>query len=1811
MTKHLIEIEAILKANTSQFRQQLDRDLAGFQGTVASKAAATSRPGVSATNQLATQQGRVEAQVRREHQLGNIGDERLTMLLREIESYFARMAQRLSTATQTVNPPSRSAVDYEAQRQASVVEREARAAEERRARQRDEDDYRNRQGPGPTSATNERFRRDVTPRTPGDFTTAPAYERIQLTGEEAALKRLFGLAVGVAQLLEESEEPLAAGLRTLRANLTALQQYQAVTERAAEQQALYNSLTGESNRDLAAATSRLALVREKRALAEADAKRDGTAPLIDDQGRGRATDRIRRAEIELAELESLRDPGSRSTLGSLQASRQELADANRAEASRLRREGTRLEAAATAENEAFLTRRSINEQRTRDFIANGGMNEGTWWQQRQASIASRQGGPPRSPLDFQTGRQFLESKAITTAGFALSGGLLYGALSLGGDIFRESTELQQELAIIRTQFDSLDQTVNSITFDDFRRQIQATAVDTGVAANEVANVQRQLAGAFADREGNPNFDLAASEGRIALQYSKVSGLPQQEITDSLTAVSLAFRTVTEDGREIPLEFSQILDTITDLENRFGVLGPEILKFTADLAPLGKELGLTAEQLAGLGAVAQQASGKSGAVLAEQLGRILPSFAEKADELGALLASNERTQGQAAALAVAAQTGDTSEALKILIGAYGDLDDAQKRQLATLVGGRREAATFYALLDRGNQTLKVLGEESDTASGSFSKRWDEYRKTVVYAFEQVRRSVEEFGQQLFEAGIADALVGAADAAKIFLGAASGLLTVIRELNDLLGGLPGRALGVYAAFKGLAAIWKLAGGAGALGGMAASVRANGVGGSIAGLFSPTVTAQGAYGTTGEFLRPSVARAAQSPTFSRFLTRDATGAISAGVGTSLTAGAFSLGSVLGPLAVTMAVSYGVSEYMKLRGELEEAKKTDRESIRSMLDRGVSADAIEQAINDAADGSRDDGWRGDLLGAFRINQTDARMETLVEELRRDELSPLTAGLEELLRSDQTGRANVLDNLQKSLQENFGRGAYGEDPEVQRKLTEIFGSGEEVTGFDAGGAVITTNFRVTEKRMQTLLEQIRKNPTDQTLIDTANFLLSLPGADEYREDINNAILAAQVKSDDAKALTDLVEGRGKKAEEGRAEYEARLKNRQSAAASGRASIQPILQVIREQIAVYTELRDDAIAIGTDSALEVAANYATQIDELNKLAAGTVAGDADAISVYRDRVNQAVGRTQLEASLRNLAASAEAYKRKSAAPETTPLDRGNSALDVIERQRELFEARIAGAGVDDIDAIIAQSGQIDPGMRQDVIAGSLSSGPNAEVIEKFTSIYGQDAEDVKNLLAAAFAQNRDLEKTALVANAKARLDVLNLIGADPAHAKNGSDPWTEEEWNAYFDEYNRLSSFIDALPDLNNLDIEDPGPTLDDDLARKTARLNDLELDKSRLRSSDAIGRARNELEQAQTRFDMTDPGTEERHDAEIALNEAQTAYDDALLSDARAIRQASADLAKARAAGDSIAQAAIELDLARAQLAEAGTPLEKLQAQAAIQNALNSQQDAVNRRNQQRGDYEAALLQGDTIGQARQQVDNARAALASARPDERYGALSALLDAQRNLQTAILDAFIAQKDLAIAVAEGMGDTVQVALLQLQQAQARLNAAREAGLKGAQLDAAKAEVVRAQNNLVSTQRNDRLGDLAYLYEFDKITAQAYIAALRLELSKIPESNKEARREIERRIKSLRDEMSSDLNFNIPNEIRIPTLYEARRLNETASRGPAGTTYQDNRTQQVIITDARDPDAVAKRVADIMNAPPRTSPTSSLDFVTTF
>ena len=123
--------------------------------------------------------------------------------------------------------------------------------------------------------------------------------------------------------------------------------------------------------------------------------------------------------------------------------------------------------------------------------------------------------------------------------------------------------------------------------------------------------------------------------------------------------------------------------------------------------------------------------------------------------------------------------------------------------------------------------------------------------------------------------------------------------------------------------------------------------------------------------------------------------------------------------------------------------------------------------------------------------------------------------------------------------------------------------------------------------------------------------------------------------------------------------------------------------------------------------------------------------------------------------------------------------------------------------------------------------------------------------------------------------------------------------------------------------------------------------------------------------------------------------------------------------------------------------------------------------------------------------------------------------------------------------------------------------------------------------------------DDRLGELAWMYETDELGKSGYIAALRRLQSGVDRSTKQGEeiwRTIERIIMGLVDEVEQ--GFNIPADIRMPTLFEVRRAVQADAMG---VNYQDNIQQDItiVVTDALDLDDVTQALGiteEARNAP---------------
>lgn len=196
---------------------------------------------------------------------------------------------------------------------------------------------------------------------------------------------------------------------------------------------------------------------------------------------------------------------------------------------------------------------------------------------------------------------------------------------------------------------------------------------------------------------------------------------------------------------------------------------------------------------------------------------------------------------------------------------------------------------------------------------------------------------------------------------------------------------------------------------------------------------------------------------------------------------------------------------------------------------------------------------------------------------------------------------------------------------------------------------------------------------------------------------------------------------------------------------------------------------------------------------------------------------------------------------------------------------------------------------------------------------------------------------------------------------------------------------------------------------------------------------------------------------------------------------------------------------------------------------------------------------------------------------LGGADTQQGYEAELAVLQAQKRLA----DLALRQADLRRRVASDLTDSFAQSLLDVHAAQEAL---RHAGGDLEKLEAQKS-LAEAESRAQREFYNRRLSDLDFLFRTDQIGRGQYIGALRAlqgGIDRTTRQGEELWREIELQIRGIVD--SANEAFNIPTEIRLPTLFEVRRA---LAADALGVNYQDLRQQEinVFVSDNVDVDAV--------------------------
>lgn len=1421
--------------------------------------------------------------------------------------------------------------------------------------------------------------------------------------------------------------------------------------------------------------------------------------------------------------------------------------------------------AQTRNAEAKLAR---NTQAAATEVANApGAERTTRFQRFQAR---QTGGDPTSQ---QRLGGFIKSRAISSAGFALSGVGIYGAIAAMRELITESSELEVQLSLIGSMWTSafpegaVQGSIKNV--GDLKKEILDISLATATAADVTANVTRQLAGAFAtvDADGDilPDFDRATREAEQALKIARTVGLPEQEITDSLTAVTIAFR---EQG----VTFEQIGNLMVGLEAQYGVLGTELIQFTADLAPLGAELGFTAEQLTALGAVAQQSSGRSGAVIAEQLGRIIPALSDQSAAVLELFQSNTNTAGSVTELAKAFQDGDLPSVLSAIAGSFTKFSKEQRNALASMVGGRREAAVLFSILNDGEKTVKALGDTNfDDFAGDLDDRFEEISSNVKFKLDELRRNFEKFGLALFEAGLADAIIAAASAFSLFFQAINPVLGMLTSFNDLLGGIPLQLLLIAGGLKAIGAVNpanRFGRARDSVTSRVAVARAGGLSGARRGagnlLFGsaaagPGAAASGLLGTVAKMAPVFLAFEALNSFMDN--TREQAEAAQATADKARS-------------ALQAADEQGPAALARTREDLQEQLEEERTG-----DGNIFADGRQNII---ARGVNFVGGKG--LNFFGKDGDAALRAAAGQDQDYQKIE------QELARSKAEQYQDILDLVIENSDQEFIKALEGADlsviaDNIQANRSYISDAVKQLIGDD--NDITATDF--TAENIEALKEDAEAGNA------LSAHIIKLLG-DFAESDSNADLLAAAQEIGELQGVggtlpsIDLVKGQLDRGEVTTAEYvdlAVEIGNRWRQLASE-------LDESSEKTQEYMARAASALA---DAQAAAAAIFTEDIDVEDFL--------GEITNPSQDPGERA---TQLARRL-----------QQGRTANVSNEDLADIARELIEAERDAFQERIDAT--EDVEEQLRLAEEGTPFSKEALVAvGRLraASGTTGEQIKVAAQVLGLTVDEITDTMVSMFEQYGTSSVDALLNIARGTM-VMQIAAARQANRVRtaGSTSIRQIENSAAImdaaiaqaeaDFAETESALIGNTPDL----FADPGNitgTADDssddpDKKRKEAMERELSVLNIAAANAgdDAVELARIAAQKARVSQKYAEGKTEENN-ALAEVIEADRAFREAVTDAAMQKELALLDIAAAQAGDDAVALAAIAQRRAGVMGRYADGDEERLAAIAQTIEADNQLRDAQNQRAQDNAlaalDVAAARAGGDSVELARIAAERARIAGRFAKTQaEKDQALAQLIEADREMATSLFDLFASSAAILIAQADAAMNGVASAQEQLKVLRERMAQADALGLGPADRNNLQAEIIAQEAAVRDAKLAEEREMIDFQLQMGQITEGQAIAALQ-SLAAIPGLAEKQVREIQLEIKRMKDALGSNMQFNLPTNLALPTAYEVRRYSQSGA-SPAGG-YNDNRNITVSVQVATDasPEAIASAVTAAVGDPTR-------------
>lgn len=1463
--------------------------------------------------------------------------------------------------------------------------------------------------------------------------------------------------------------------------------------------------------------------------------------------------------------------------------------------------------------------------------AQGATNPSTF-QKLQAYIGQRQ-GQEKDPLSYATLGQSFSSKLLTTGQYAVSAAAFYGAYSSIRSAVEEANAFQ--VAMVNLQ-ETMKATDDAGEFPKTKQAILDLSSQFGIAGSQVAQITTVFRGAFG------NTTKAINETKEALQLATATGLSIADVTNTVLAVDQAFHTTT----------ASIGDVTLSLQNLTGVSAKEQISALGQIAPVADQVGLSLKQTAALFALSEKLSGRSAQTIAENFNRILPAIQKNGVAILGLIQTVPGLDKQFQTLGADLNAGSEGKFFVDLAETFNKLGPVAQNTIIQLLGGRREAGALIPILTNVAKYNDLVAKSS-TNNGLTAEFSAKQLATLSKQLQILKTDLQNIVGDLFRSGLAAGFTDALKVVEFLVGGLQEVESVLKDINNLTHGVAGQLAGLaalYGVVKGGAAV---VGGIRSIGNPAqpiitASTQAGEILIAAAEKAGAALAAGGEAGGGGEaaggftgLLGPRgqpIASAAPEAAAAGADTGEAA-LIGAGGGSLFTSGsgtALALSDFFLPVGLTLA------GFSVLRSALSDAK-AQNEKAKAAADKFTESylkqrSDLDDAINDFLTGNKFTPPSG-ILTKGQTAEYDKTNKLVTSSKNFQDLSSKLIGqAQDAYKKDFNKNASTYQRYLNNVNNVPGLGPAAQVFEQTNAFTAgglshlpiiggIFGAEKRVYGGGSGGA---TEFA---KQFGDVSGKVRQQVSDQVLV---------PFFNQYIADIKNGTAKALISpnSDLGKGLTD----KGRVLGLIKGQYNA---NDPQAAAEAKKQAKEAVDQLTD---IKKGLTDDVSKKNYDAAIKY-------IDEVNKNP-GTSQYTKQVLTQLKSKVEQAKAvvklndtTTDLDTQKQLVAAGQESYKTylvnvadtvdglielQQGSPLTPPLRQ-----QLATEQKELSDTinQLADQAQQDADFLagLSQGGaQLAATKYADAVAKfkSLPTGdPNRvqaaqDAITAFQALNsarlgnespGQAYRDALNGvplpggLVDPLVENEKKDIEAEEATAKRQIDAYNkdITRLKAAIAGGDASKYTKSQLSAAEKARNDLLGTYGAL--------QGADATLDPTRLRDEAGAN---TSSTNLFNKQLLGAGDNPVAQAQAQVDK------DKRDLQIAkkFQDGVTAAQIQLQKDQQALILAENDFAYQTALGQNQVQQALDAgnpealaqDLVRQGQIEAQQAA-KLAAQgqttAAQQLANQAAIDTINGHNQAVAAQFAIKKAGldvlaagtdDPVELAKIAIQQADIEAAeAAKIHDKAGELEAAahkIQAQHQLadaMSAVQDSF---DQLAIAIANFQGDAVKAANIAVDEAVRHLEEAISQ-------HKSKNTIAQKQQDLVNTlatQRDNLLQSaedtIQFQLDMNQISVSTaialYQALLKTKNITVPEQ-----RQIQEQIHQLLQSLNQDLQFNLPSDLQLPTLYEARRFVQGGGAGAfapqtAAVQNNDNRQITVNVSGAGNPAAVASAVVQALNVPTR-------------